>query len=348
MATPYVRDSKLVFSLDDPTGSIARVALDCDDAIAGRRRFRRTSAGWTLTIPRPPLWRVEYRLLLTWHDGSVEVVCDPANPERVRTAFGERSVALLPGYRPPAWLSDAGAAATVTRLEHNSDVLGRVPIDVWSPDALQPAEPAPLLVVHDGPEYADLAGLAAYSAAMVGDETLPRYRMALMHPLERDAWYTANQEYLRAELDCLDMVGESFAVAGPLVAMGASLGGLTALLVALAGQRRFGGVLSQSGSFFTSELDMQESSYPYFDRVVGAVRDVADGGRSDHPLEIALTCGVSEENYANNKEMAAALRRNGHEVRLQGVRDLHNYTAWRDSLHPALTDVLRSVWGAGG
>jgi len=348
MATPFVRDSQLVFSLDDSTGSLARVALDCDDAITGRRRFRRTSAGWTLTLPRPPLWRVEYRLLQTGHDGSVEVVCDPANPERVRTAFGERSVALLPGYRPPAWLDHEGAAATVTRLEHSSDVLGRLPIDVWAPDTLGPADAAPLLVVHDGPEYADLAQLAAYSAAMVGDQTLPPYRMALMHPLERDAWYTANRDYLRAELDALDTVGRSFAVSGPFVAMGASLGGLSALLVALAGEHRFGGVLSQSGSFFTSELDLQESSYPYFDRVVGAVRDVAGGGRSDHPLEIALTCGVSEENYANNKEMAATLRRNGHEVRLQGVRDLHNYTAWRDSLHPALTDVLRSVWGAGG
>jgi enterochelin esterase family protein len=348
MATPFVRDSKLVFSLDDPTGSFARVALDCDDAIAGRRRFRRTTAGWTLTIPRPPLWRVEYRLLLTGHDGSVEVVCDPANPERVRTAFGERSVALLPGYRPPAWLGQERAAAPVTRLEHSSDVLGKLPIDVWSPDALQPDDPAPLLVVHDGPEYADLAELAAYSAVMVGDQTLPRYRMALLHPLERDAWYTANQDYLRAELDALDTVRRSFAVAGPLVAMGASLGGLSALLVALAGEHRFGGVLSQSGSFFTSELDIQESSYPYFDRVVGAVRDIGRAGRTDHPLEISLTCGASEENYANNKEMATTLRHNGHEVRLQGVRDLHNYTAWRDSLHPALTDVLRSVWGAGG
>jgi hypothetical protein len=30
------------------------------------------------------------------------------------------------------------------------------------------------------------------------------------------------------------------------------------------------------------------------------------------------------------------------------VHDLHNYTAWRDSLDPALTDLLRSVWGAQG
>jgi len=30
------------------------------------------------------------------------------------------------------------------------------------------------------------------------------------------------------------------------------------------------------------------------------------------------------------------------------VPDLHNYTAWRDSLDPALTDLLRKCWGATG
>jgi len=30
------------------------------------------------------------------------------------------------------------------------------------------------------------------------------------------------------------------------------------------------------------------------------------------------------------------------------VPDLHNYTAWRDSLDPALTDLLRKCWGTTG
>lgn len=348
MGGPSVIEQRLVFNVRDPAGAFAQVALDCDDAVAGRRGFRRTSTGWALTIPRPDLARLEYRLLLTARDGSVRVVCDPGNPERVRTAFGERSTALLPGYRTPAWLRREAPPGIVGRLRHDDPAIGDLPIDVWSPAGLETDVPAPLLMVHDGPEYADLARLTAYATAMVADQTLPPFRLALMQPVDRDGWYAANPDYVRSALDSLETIAGSFAVAGKPVVMGASLGGLSALLVALAGEPRFGGVLAQSGSFFTAELDPQEASYPYFDRVVDAVRRVSTSAPTDHPLVVALTCGVHEENHPNNQAMAATLRRLGHRVRFYGVPDLHNYTAWRDSLHPALTGVLQSVWGAQG
>src|SRR6476620_1077892 len=95
---PSVIEDALVFTLDDPERDLVRVSLDCDDAVLGRRRFRRTATGWLLSIPRPDLNRLEYRLVVSHRGGVTEVVCDPANPERVQTAFGERSVALMPGY----------------------------------------------------------------------------------------------------------------------------------------------------------------------------------------------------------------------------------------------------------
>src|SRR5680860_589655 len=61
MAQPTVTKDHLVFTFEDPDRSLARVSLYCDDAIDGRRRFRRTSSGWSLSAPRPDLNRVEYR-----------------------------------------------------------------------------------------------------------------------------------------------------------------------------------------------------------------------------------------------------------------------------------------------
>jgi enterochelin esterase family protein len=55
-----------------------------------------------------------------------------------------------------------------------------------------------------------------------------------------------------------------------------------------------------------------------------------------------------EENFANNQAMAASLTSQGHDVRFRAVADLHNYTAWRDSLDPTVTKLLRSVWCAKG
>ena len=61
-----------------------------------------------------------------------------------------------------------------------------------------------------------------------------------------------------------------------------------------------------------------------------------------------MTCGAMEENLANNQAVARALSEQGHQVVLREVPDLHNYTAWRDSLDPTMTEVLQAVWGARG
>ena len=54
-----------------------------------------------------------------------------------------------------------------------------------------------------------------------------------------------------------------------------------------------------------------------------------------------MTCGSDEENVYNNRLMANALAAQGYDARLVEVRDLHNYTCWRDALDPHLTRLLR-------
>jgi enterochelin esterase family protein len=74
----------------------------------------------------------------------------------------------------------------------------------------------------------------------------------------------------------------------------------------------------------------------------------ADPAGAEHPLRVAMTCGALEGNLGNHEDMASALRRAGHDVVSSRVPDLHDYTAWRDSSDPALTDLLRKCWGATG
>jgi len=74
----------------------------------------------------------------------------------------------------------------------------------------------------------------------------------------------------------------------------------------------------------------------------------ADPAGAEHPLRVAMTCGALEGNLGNNEDVASPLLRAGHDVVSSRVPDLHNYTAWRDSLDPALTDLLRKCWGATG
>lgn len=348
MSHPHVSDERVTFELPDGARQYMAVALDCDEAVAGNRRFRRTVSGWRLTIPRPPLSRLEYKLMVTEVGGATHVVCDPHNSERVTTAFGDRSVLLLPGYTPPWWLSGEAAGEELIGFVHEDPALGSLPIGLWSPAGLDDGIAAPLLVVHDGPEYVELARLADYATAVTSVGRISPFRMLLMSPVERDEWYSANPAYVRASTDVLDVVCTRISVQPPLVLMGASLGGLAALVIAGVLGERCGGVFVQSGSFFTPRLDDQESAYPFFDRVVSAVEELASAAPADRPRTIRMTCGALEENLDNNEAMAEALSRQGHDVLLRRVHDLHNYTAWRDSLHPGLSEVLQAQWGAQG
>jgi enterochelin esterase family protein len=288
--------------------------------------------------------RLEYRLTVSRGEVS-GTVCDPANPVTVPTAFGERSVLRLPGYAEPTWLSAESPEGEYRPLHVVGETEDALPVTLWTPAALDPATPARLLLVHDGPEYDLYAGITKYAAVMQSSGALPAFRVALAQPVQRDAWYSGSPKYLRTVVEHgLDDIAAAYAVEGPVVVMGASLGGLTALLAGLLGAPRTGGVFSQSGSFFQHRHDDAESAFKYFERVSRTVRTVLDARDAPHPMHVAMTCGALEENLANNEDMARALRRAGHHVDFRTVPDLHNYTAWRDSLDPALTDLLRECW----
>ena len=349
MPAPKVLDDHVRFRCDDAAREYAAVSLDCSPAVPGPRAFARVDGRWELRLPRPALQRIEYRLELTRVGGRRETVVDPGNPARVPTVFGERSVVEFPGYAAPAWLRGPATAGSYGALEVVGETSVALPVTVWAPRESDDREPLPLLLVHDGPEYDLYASITRYSAALAAAGALPAHRVALAQPVERDAWYSGSPRYLRTLVRAgLDQLTSAYATSGPIVVMGASLGGLTALLAGLLGAPQVGGVFAQSGSFFQVRHDDDESGFRYFGRISRTVSAVLDAREAAHPLRIAMTCGSLEGNRSNNEDMAAALRRAGHDVTFETVPDLHNYTAWRDSLDPALTDLLRKCWGTTG
>ena len=52
----------------------------------------------------------------------------------------------------------------------------------------------------------------------------------------------------------------------------------------------------------------------------------------------------SDLNLANNRALAGALERRGWDVRTVWNRDAHNWTAWRDALHPHLAELMLRAW----
>ena len=67
-------------------------------------------------------------------DGGSEWVLDPGNPLRAPGAFGDKSVLLLEGYEPPAWLGWPLAEGDERALTAPGRGLGSdVAVRIWSP-----------------------------------------------------------------------------------------------------------------------------------------------------------------------------------------------------------------------
>jgi len=402
---------------------------------------------WVARIPRPPVDRLEYLLILEYADGSDSMVTDPANPNRVRTVFGDKSVVEFPGYARPWWLSVADAADAQARRDAEAEAAavrraamtgrprasarraassstgmpGLVPVarpstlddqeqaatvqslgegvssvrvrapyrgtderirrspaarshpagalvvdpgtaEVVDPEAdvavvgqlhvpadSTPGEPLPLLVVHDGPEYADLAQLLRYVTTLARIEPGLRCRVLLLQPVDRDRSYSASPAYARALVTrMLPKVTDAAVTAGRPVGVGASLGGLAMLHAASSYPGTFAGVFSQSGSFFRPRTDGMERGYRHYNRIVRFVDGIDADPQRLADLHVTMTCGTGEENLANNRSLTRRLTRQGVPTQLIEHPDGHNYTGWRDCLDPGLRLLLRAAWGRTG
>jgi enterochelin esterase-like enzyme len=329
------------FRLSDPDRALAAVRLVSDGTKRHPPEFRRRGSRWELWLPQPPLDRLEYLFEIEAHGGSRALVLDPETPLRAPGPFGDKSVVELDGYRAPGWLHDEAPYGDVEELRLLSRAL-RAELDglLWHPPGRDRGEPLPLLVAHDGPEYAQYSALTRYLDVATDRGDLPPLRAALLAPVDRNETYAASARYTAAlSRDLLPALRERVPATG-LVGMGASLGALALLHAQRARPETFAGLFLQSGSFFQRRLDRAERGFPRFERIVRFVGRVLACEAWEHPIPVTLTCGTGEENLGNNRALAESLDRQGYAVELVEHRDAHNWVAWRDVLDPHLARLV--------
>jgi enterochelin esterase family protein len=295
-----------------------------------------------------PVDRLEYQFELVGADGTSQLALDPAAGV-VEGPFGAKSSRELDGYHPPDWLAADAPAGALEPLELPSRALrAAVTGLLWSAAGLDPAEPAPLLVVHDGPEYAEYSQLVRFLDAASARGEIRPHRAALLAPVERDEHYSASARYTRALARELLPALAGLAPTPPglrfRVGMGASLGALAMLHAQRVEPETFGALVLQSGSFFRARTDRYERSFGRFARIARFVGSVLGAESFARPVPVALSCGTGEENLPNNRAVHAALARQGYPATLLELRDGHTWTGWRDALAPSLPRLFADVW----
>jgi enterochelin esterase family protein len=328
--TRHTSAIELRFHYPDPRRRLAAVRLAHGLRERLPHELTRNGTAWELRAPAPDVDRFEYQLELIDRKRRSEWIVDPANPKRASGPWGEKSVWEQPGYEPPSWLDSEPLGEPEPTTIVSRILRAELPAILWShPDA---TESSPLLVAHDGPEYAEHSALLTYLGQ------LPPLRAVLLGPVDRNELYSASSRYARA------LAEEILPGLGPAplrIGLGASLGALALFHAHRRHPESFDALFLQSGSFFR-RADVHERWFPRYERIARFVGGV-NRNRPERTIPVVLACGTVEENLPANRALEETLRRRGYDARLQEFRDGHNWVAWRDSFHPHLLRLLQRI-----
>ncbi len=296
---------------------------------------------WLLELELPEGSRVEYKLEIVDQQGK-RLIQDPRNPFLANDPFGANSVVHASGYVEPDW-SWFDAEARPGTLENHalrSQALGSTrAFQLYLPARYRPRRRYPLLIVHDGPDYARFANFKLVLDNLIHRLEIPPLVAALIPAQDRMREYMDDERHARFLVEELvPAVEQRWSILAQPSArglMGASLGAVASLAAAWRHPGVFGNLLLQSGSFVFADIG-DHGRGPVFDPVaafVGSFRR-APGTPAEN---IYVSCGQYESLIYFNRSLLPVLQRTGARVRMTEARDGHNWENWRDRLREGLS-----------
>lgn len=299
----------------------------------GHLPMQLSNGRWWVDLHIPCDARIEYRLEIR-RGNRYESTLDPDNPVIATNPFGENSV--LRGSRYPA------SPATAPTIEWKRRPFrvpspafgGRRDHHLLSPAAVRDHVPLPLLVLHDGGDYADHAGVAELLGAAIHAGHLPAMRVALLEPRHRNVEYAADPRHASHVIDeVVPRLGAMVGINGHRVVAGASLGAVASWHAAWSGPDAFSGLVLQSGTFAFSK----HTELPH--EMATPIRAFLEESAADARLRavrVGQTCGRYESLIDWNRtvadRLAARVAAHRYEERWTG----HDWGAWSDTLIGAL------------
>lgn len=292
---------------------------------------------WATSFPFPGEARIEYKIAVRRH-GRQRLRLDALNAHHAANPWGLNSELRGSSYAPPAWarLTADIPRGTVTRHDFYSAVYSEErSLHIYRPPT---GAAAALLVVHDGDDYLQYAGLAKVLDNLIAAGDVPPVAAVLTDPGDRFAEYRASAAHAAHLLEEVVPMGQAATDTDRIIAMGASLGGVAALHAAWSHPGVFSGLLIQAGSFI-AELGGPFARGPVFAPVARFMRSFR-ARPGPVPERIHLSCGRFDGLINEARTMAEELAALGATVGYADNAAGHDWHGWRDLLRPALVHTL--------
>jgi enterochelin esterase family protein len=327
VGSPMIDGPAVTFVYYDTQARSAAVAGEFNQWSRGGAPMERIEESglfhYTLNLTEPV--RLEYKFIV---DGEWKL--DPLCPSSVDNGIGGRNSYFVVGdFREPPELEPVEDIphGRVEEFEFASERLGnRRAIHVYLPPAYDAnAARLPALYVHDGGEYLSRARLPVVLDNLIHEGTVAPLVAVMVDPVDRMNEYKPNEGYANFVyselLPHIDSRFRTLAKAQGRGVMGASLGGLISVHLALQRPDLFSRIGSQSGAFFYA---------------------------GDGILDLARSAGTAQSFYFDvgkyeqrfipaNLELFKALEARGCRCFYQELAGGHDWTSWRAHLKELLT-----------
>jgi glucoamylase len=272
--------------------------------------------------------RSEYKMVV---DGKW--ILDPSNLNKINNGVGgENSVFEMPGYRASEMTRDVpGLDWRPDAIEIDSKVFGeKRNITVYAV-MLSATEPNPqrVIYIHDGGDYVKRARAIEVWSNLVAEKRVRPFIMVFLDPKDRMKEYWANDKW--ADFVANEVVPEidrrysTVKDRDGRAVIGASLGGITSLNIALRHPDKFSRIGAQSASFWVDN-----------ERVVKGLEKLDSTKRK---FKFYIDDGVFE-GVDDSRRVNVMLRAKGYPVTYIEGQTGHNWTAWRDRLADAFVALM--------
>lgn len=338
---PLETDSGIAFFYQGEAESVEVLVMEDRFPPAGEMQRHTDGETWYLEVPLDRDGSIEYKLAVTRH-GVRHVILDPTNPERSQAPFGSNSVAQGPDYRAPDWLGHQHLPGTIRPFPVESAVWGRMKSHLlYLPRGHEPTSTLPLLILHDGPEYVQYAGLTECLDWLIESEMIEPMIVLLHRPHARNSEYVGNPRHTNHLIN--EVIPELRArhQIGRVLAGGASLGAVASLFLAYRNPGTIAGAMLQSGSF-VSALGGPFKRGPVLKPVIKALPEVL--AHPQHlPPRLVLSCGTYDGLVEDHRTLIPRLLEVHPDVTYDEINSGHHWRCWRDRLEPDLLTLFRSA-----